>query len=357
MFKRDGGKAVFVKAKVGTTKLLRVTVPEKLSKEFTKVGSSVVPTRFRIRVLSKKFGKQFTKLTRSPLIALPSAAPPPGYVESTPDGDCDNDGVKNKADADDDNDGLTDTVEASLNLNPCSADTDGDGNPDRFEFDCDHNGVLNRDETDDDKDLLPDGLEAAIGTDPCNADSDGDGVTDGYEYQSARDLNDDENAQPNTYMPYPGKRPYPNPLFADAGIDYDGDSLTLGEEFGLWKYVGNLTLSPLSYSDGEQYSIGQRAGNGHRQPTLVAATYDKRNNFVAWASAAGYRQVSLQDGNPWYDGSHAQHLRPVRRQPQRHGEHHRAATTTTSTGTATCPTTSVTRTPTASRTTTRPTGA
>ena len=36
VFKRDGGRAVFVKAKVGTTKLLRVTVPEKLAKEFTK---------------------------------------------------------------------------------------------------------------------------------------------------------------------------------------------------------------------------------------------------------------------------------------------------------------------------------
>ena len=65
MFKRDGGKAVFVKAKVGTTKLLRVTVPEKLSKEFTKVGSSVVPTRFRIRVLSKKFGKS-SRSSRAP---------------------------------------------------------------------------------------------------------------------------------------------------------------------------------------------------------------------------------------------------------------------------------------------------
>ena len=41
-FKRDGGKAVFVKAKVGTTKLLRVTVPTKLEKEFTKIGTTVV---------------------------------------------------------------------------------------------------------------------------------------------------------------------------------------------------------------------------------------------------------------------------------------------------------------------------
>ena len=69
VFKRDGGRAVFVKAKVGTTKLLRVTVPKKLEKEFTKVGTAVVPTRFRVRILTKKLGKKFTKLTRSPLIA------------------------------------------------------------------------------------------------------------------------------------------------------------------------------------------------------------------------------------------------------------------------------------------------
>jgi hypothetical protein len=303
VFKRDGGKAVFVKAKVGTTKLLRVTVPSKLSKEFTKVGTSVVPTRFRIRILARKFGKKFTKLTRSPLIALKSAAPPPGYVESQPDGDCDNDGTKNKFDNDDDNDGLTDGVEASLNLNPCMADTDKDGVEDRWEFDCDRNGVLNRDESDDDKDLLSDGVEQSIGTDPCNSDSDGDGVQDGYEYKSALDLNDDEDQSSNGALPFPGKRPYPNPLFADAGVDYDGDSLTLGEEYQLWRYVGNITLSTLSYSDGEQYSVSTRGSDGHRNPTLSSFNYSKRNQFNAWKQSKGYETVSLQDGRPWYDGS------------------------------------------------------
>ena len=67
VFKRDGGKAVFVKAGVGTTKLLRVKLPAKLAKEFTKQGTSVVPTRFRVRVLAKKFGKRFTKASRSPV--------------------------------------------------------------------------------------------------------------------------------------------------------------------------------------------------------------------------------------------------------------------------------------------------
>ena len=107
VFKRDGGKAVFVKAGVGTTKLLRVKVPARLEKEFTKQGTAVVPTRFRIRVLAKKFGKRYTKASRSPVVSLPAAALPPGYVESLPDGDCDNDGAKNRVDGDDDNDGLS----------------------------------------------------------------------------------------------------------------------------------------------------------------------------------------------------------------------------------------------------------
>ena len=318
VFKRDGGKAVFVKADVGTTKLLRVKLPAKLAKEFTKRGTSVVPTRFRVRVLAKKFGKRFTKASRSPVISLPAAPLPPGFVESLPDGDCDNDGTKNRADTDDDNDGLTDGVEESLNLNPCTADTDSDGLEDKFEYDCDRNGVLNRDEADDDKDLLTDGQEQAIGTDSCAVDSDGDGVEDGYEYQSARDLNDDEHQQPNDYKPYPGKRPYPNPLFKDAGVDYDGDVLTLGEEYSLWKSMNQNTLSPLSYSDGEQYSASRRITTGpnagRREPTLLAATYDKRAQFIAWANDNGYRNVVLQGGpNDREDGDNNWEANPNRR--------------------------------------------
>ena len=83
--------------------------------------------------------------------------------------------------------------------------------------------MVNRDEADDDKDLLSDKVEtqlnkslppgAAIKRDTCRADTDDDGVEDGYEYRSAHDLNDDENQQPNKYLAYPGKRPYPNPVF------------------------------------------------------------------------------------------------------------------------------------------------
>jgi hypothetical protein len=285
-FKRDGGKAVFAKAKIGTAKLLRVTVPAKLKNEFKKSGFFYVPTRFHVRVLSKKFGKRFTPASKSPLVALkpgtsPVAVAPP--ASSAPSG------------------------------------PSGPSAPTAAASDCDKDGTVNSADTDDDNDLLPDSLENAINatlvakygltTSPlmgtCDSDSDDDGVEDGYEYQSARDLNDDEFQNPNEYLPYPGKRPYANPLFADADVDYDGDSLTLTEEYHLWKYVGNRTLTPLSYSDGEQYSASHRLANGHREPTLEAAGYPKQADFVSWATASGYRNVTVWDGQGyWYQPAH-----------------------------------------------------
>ena len=309
VFRRDGARAVFVKAQVGTAKLLRVTVPDKLQEFFGLRNGEPVSTRFRIRVLSKKFSKSFTSMSRSPLV-LPPRPPVTTPPAAEPDGDCDGDGLLNKADSDDDNDALDDATEKSLGLDVCKGDTDGDEVPDRFEFDCDRNGVLNRDQADDDSDLLDDTTETQIGTDPCSADTDGDGAEDGYEYQSARDLNDDEFQDPNTYLPYPGKRPYPNPLFADSGVDYDGDSLTLFEEQELWKYTytttktDTRTLTDMSYSDGRQYSRSRLIASGahanRHEPTLAADGYDKHEQFLAWTRAAGYRNVQLDEGFPWW---------------------------------------------------------
>ena len=99
-----------------------------------------------------------------------------------------------------------------------------------------------RSTSDDDNDLLDDATENRLRLVGCDMDSDDDGVEDGYEYQSARDLNDDRyQGDPNEITPYPAKRPYPNPLFADASVDYDGDSLTLAEEQALWKYTYEAT--------------------------------------------------------------------------------------------------------------------
>lgn len=111
--------------------------------------------------------------------------------------------------------------------------------------DCDGDGQPNPEDTDDDNDLLPDSIEASARTNPCLADSDGDKLLDGWEYMSATDLN--SNARP-----YPGKRPYPNALYADANEDFDGDGLWAWTEHQLWALGGKKY--PLTYSDGDQYT-------------------------------------------------------------------------------------------------------
>jgi hypothetical protein len=254
VFKRPGARAVFVKADIGTAKLLKVTLPDTLQKVFVTKNNVPVSTRFQLRVLTTRLGKKYTSRKNSPVVSAPRPPKPP---QSAADGDCNGDGIKNSA------------------------------------------------TTDDDGDLLPDTLEVSINTDSCKADTDGDGVNDGYEYQSALDLNDDEFQQPNGNLFYPAKLPYPNPLFAgDANTDFDGDMLTLSEEQALWRYTVNVshtdayTLTPLSYSDGEQYSRSTRIASGpdagRRQPILTPATDDKRPAFVDWANQAGYRYVRIR---------------------------------------------------------------
>jgi hypothetical protein len=117
--------------------------------------------------------------------------------------------------------------------------------------DCDKDGIPNPTDADDDNDLLPDTVEAKIGTNPCAADSDGDHLLDSWEYLSALDLN--RNA-----LPYPGKRAYPNPLFADANVDYDGDGLPAWAEHAMWWAGGHHY--PLDYSDGDQTTVDVPVG-------------------------------------------------------------------------------------------------
>jgi hypothetical protein len=256
VFKRDGARAVFVKAQLSTSKLLKVTVPASLAKYFRTKDGQPVATRFRLRALTTRLSRKYTSVKRSPFVG-------PAPAIAAADGDCDGDQVKNGVDTDDDND------------------------------------------------LLSDKLEADIHTDNCKVDTDGDGVEDGYEYESALNLNDDDFQEPNTDLFYPAKLPYPNPLYAlDADTDFDGDSLTLGEEQGLWKYTYEVTgtdtrtLTPLSYSDGEQFSRSTRVA-GRRQPTLTPGADDKRQQFVDWAAVSGYRTVMLRDwGTPGFDNWH-----------------------------------------------------
>jgi hypothetical protein len=112
--------------------------------------------------------------------------------------------------------------------------------------DCDKDGTPNDTDMDDDNDVLPDFLEEHAKTNPCAPDSDGDQLLDGWEYLSAIDLNKNN-------LPYPGKKPYPNALYADAEIDYDGDGLYAWAEHTMWLWGGHTY--PLDYSDGNQTTV------------------------------------------------------------------------------------------------------
>jgi hypothetical protein len=198
VFKRDGKPAVFVKSGLSTKKKIYVTVPDKLA-AFLGADSegAAVPTRFRLRVLASRFSKHFTSSKLSPVIK-----PKPGS-ESNPAG-------------------TYQECQAKAKVTP-NADVDADG--------------------------LTNGTELSYAVDPCNADSDGDGMTDGYEFYSAKDLN-------GAALPYPGRRPWPNPLDnTDGQYDFDGDGLTLLEEYKLWKGLGGAF--PITvYSDGTQQTGG-----------------------------------------------------------------------------------------------------
>jgi hypothetical protein len=114
------------------------------------------------------------------------------------------------------------------------------------------------DDADHDNDLLTNAAELDYKTDPCLDDTDGDGLSDGWEFYSAKDLN-------LKAVPYPGKRPYPNPLDpSDSNTDFDGDVLPARIEYKLWRFTGSsfepgragnhTPGSPLGYSDGTQAS-------------------------------------------------------------------------------------------------------
>jgi hypothetical protein len=190
-----GGKFVFVPTLTASATSITLRVPQTVLDQLTVTAGAKVATRFQIRVVAAR-ASSFTAVAKSPTI-LP----------------------------------------ASLAATTASAtkDTDGDGVPDIVD-------------ADDDNDGLSDALEVAIGTDPLNVDTDGDGVWDSFEFESALDLN-------GSALPYPGKKPWPNPLDpTDANDDFDGDGLTMLQESKLWTAAGRPF--PLNYSDGTQYTGG-----------------------------------------------------------------------------------------------------
>ena len=222
--------------------------------------------------------------------------------------------------------------------------------------------------------MLAAALENTLGLDACKADTDGDGVPDGYEYQSARDLNDDEYQEPNKYLPYPGKRPYPNPL--DQGRRRRPRRRLPPLLRGV-PPLGPLRRPPaglaaddysLYYSAGEQYSLSRRERHGRRTSRARLRRRLRQAGRSSWtrtATATTATGVLVFTTAPWYETATTPSpvLRHPRRQPQRPraGRARRSTTTTPtapapSTPTARSPTTSATRTPTASRNNDEPHG-
>src|SRR3954451_1011295 len=226
VFKRYGQRAIFVKAETATSTILTLHVPLKLQAYMKVTNNAPVPSVFAIRIIAKRFGQKFTPRKLSPTVG------PAGSGTTT-----------------------TQTPQSAYAqcLSAASANPTGD----------------------EDKDSLSNALEQKVGTDPCRADTDGDGLTDGWEYQSALDLN-------SRAYPYPGKKPWPNPLDpTDINSDFDGDGLLAGQEFQLSQYLGsqfNAGGDIVGYSDGTQDTGGMvlTAGN----PTLQRLDLDHDGNLT-----------------------------------------------------------------------------
>jgi IPT/TIG domain-containing protein len=221
MFKRDGSPAISVKVAEATTTRLKLIVPSAVAKYFATTDGAARPTKFRLRVLGKRFAKSFTSVAMSPLVGPANASADDAKRPGTPAP------------------GAAATAPGSAAVAPAAPPPD-----------CDGDGIIDGIDGDDDNDRLADTTEVTLKTDPCNRDTDGDGNEDGWEYYSALDLNNTGGPP----LPYPGKRPYPNPLDpTDAATDYDGDGLTSSQEHALWQKFGARAV-PLNFSDGTKFS-------------------------------------------------------------------------------------------------------
>lgn len=216
VFQGAGRRTVFVKPRRAGRRKLVLRVPPAVARLLRVRDGAQAPTRMRLRVLAGRFSR-FTPRRLSPVVLSATYTGPGGRGGGG--GNANGGGGGSVA--------------------PVCAD------------DSDH-----------DDDLLSNADEAAHGTDPCLADTDRDGMVDGWEFHAAKDLN-------TKAVPYPDKRPYPNPLDpSDRSTDFDGDFLPAWVEHGLWRHTGSsfeparsgpAPGSPLSYSDGTQRSRPEQA--------------------------------------------------------------------------------------------------
>jgi hypothetical protein len=230
IFRAPDGRTAFAKPRRASSRRLVLTVPASVARLLTVESSRQQPTRLKLRVLAGSFSK-FTPKRLSPVVT------PTGDGDGTPGGP------------------------GGGGLVVCDDSSDHDG------------------------DLLSNSLELSVNTDPCLADTDGDQMTDGWEYWSAKDLN-------VKAVPYPGERPFPNALDPNDGagdragsssFDFDGDGLTTLEEYRAWRYTGSSVdpsrtgvglESTLGYSDGTKYS---RASDVPAVPAWQSASYGLSN--------------------------------------------------------------------------------
>ena len=296
------------------------TVPAKLKNEFARSPASPMPTRFRIRVLAKKFGKRFTTTSsarRSSGRTLPRRTPP---------------------------------------APPSSARRRRLRRRRRRQLQVD---------TDDDNDLLIDDLETHHETPrevphrcPATPTRTATASRTATSTSPRCDLNDDEYQSPNAYLPYPGKRPYPNPL--DSGTPTSTTTATASRSSRsttLWKYTYARAGRRTATLDAAELLGRQAVLDLHPWPRRPPrADLPPRATTSRPTSRAGRRRRlptcrcpdgddlrRLNDANGDYDVSTS--TAPATST--------RSATTSTRRRRLGCPTTSATRTPTASPTTTR----
>src|SRR3954469_18472543 len=99
LFRRDHGKALFVKADLSTAKKLTVVVPKRLEKYMVLNNGIPVATRFRLKILTTRLAKRYTSLKASPVISPGRAsggdAPSTPVAPLDPNADNDGDGLTN----------------------------------------------------------------------------------------------------------------------------------------------------------------------------------------------------------------------------------------------------------------------
>lgn len=217
-FYRSGRRVVFIKAIQASKTTLKVPITEKLLPLFT--DAQTTARWIKLRVIGYKMGKSWTKMSRSvnvnPLVKIDPNAPPPPPK----------------------------TLEQMTCPERAAANPAGD----------------------EDKDTIPNWMEKRYGTDPCNADTDGDGVSDGFEIWSAFDLNNSPYTLDPSAAYTPFTKPSANPLDpSDANMDFDGDGLTMIQEYKLW-VAGGSPFPKLNYSDGQQATGGVVPASGPNDP-------------------------------------------------------------------------------------------